>query len=140
MGSLPQLSQLQSYLLLLLKSVKIPSQHFLHHYHHLLSVRQVHWLLFIYCHILPPQRQLEVLILLVSPVEVVDPSGEVADHVHVRQQLLPLLSVVLQSQQQLVNPAHIGILLNRDIINKGLQSVGEFHSVFIEGKNNQMKE
>ena len=65
-----------------------------------------------------------MLILLVSPVEVVDPSGEVADHVHVREQLLPLLPVVLQSQQQLVNPAHIGILLNRDVIDQGLQSVG----------------
>ena len=65
-----------------------------------------------------------MFILLVSPVEVVDPSGEVADHVHVRQQLLPLLPVVLQSQQQLVDPAQIGILLNRDLLDQGMQSVG----------------
>ena len=80
-----------------------------------------------------------MLILLVSPVEVVDPSGEVADHVHVRQQLLPLLPVVLQPQQQLVNPAQINILLNRDIIDQGLQFVGEFHGVYSEGEHDQMK-
>ena len=79
-----------------------------------------------------------MLILLVSPVEVVDPSGEVADHVHVRQQLLPLLPVVLQPQQQLINPAHIGILLNRDVIDQGLQSVGEFHGVFIKWKHDEI--
>ena len=87
-----------------------------------------------------PQGQLEVPVLLVSPVEVVNPSGEVTDHVHVRQQLLPLLPVVFQPQQQLVNLAQIGILLNRDLIDQGVQSVGEFHGVFIKGENNHKEE
>ena len=123
----------------MLESVEIPPQHLLHSHHHLLSVRKVHWLLFIPFYVLLPQWELEVPVLLVSPVEGVDPSGEVAAHVHVQQQLLPLLPVVLQPQQQLINPTHIFILLHGDATHQGLESVGQFHGVFIEGKHDEIK-
>ena len=77
-------------------------------------------------------------VLLVSPVEGVDPSGEVAAHVHVQQQLLPLLPVVLQPQQQLINPTHILILLHGDSADQGFQPIGQLHGVFIEGKDDKI--
>ena len=77
-------------------------------------------------------------VLLVSPVEGVDPSGEVAAHVHVQQQLLPLLPVVLQPQQQLINPTHMLILLHWDSADQGLHPIIQLHCVFIEGKHDEM--
>ena len=101
----PQLSQLQPGEWHMLESLIIPSQHFPHLPHQLLSQRNVSWSL-------DANRILALAcpLPLILTVEPVHPFHKIIAHVHVLPHLLLLLLVLLESHQQTVDAAQVVIL------------------------------
>ena len=75
-------------------------------------------------------------VLLISAIEEVDPSHQVRADVHVQQQVPPSPLAVLQLQEEVVEAADIGILLQGDQPNVAMQSLvgsGDLLGIGVEG-------